>query len=186
MSDNPYAAPNTPVTLNPAPFSKEGNEQLAGRFTRLAAAIVDGILMMGVLLPIQFGTDYIGRARIGAVSVSEQLGMSALGLVVFLLFNGYLLHSRGQTIGKYLTKIQIVEEGTGRLLPFQRVYLFRYLWTLPFILLVLFIPGQTDDLIVNIVVLIDALLIFGVDRRCLHDYIAGSTVVLFSEDRPRV
>jgi uncharacterized RDD family membrane protein YckC len=97
--------------------------------------------------------------------------------------NGYLLTTRGQTIGKLLTKIQIVDVQSGDLLPFLRVYVYRYLWTLPLLLVVILIPGPADDLLVNVVYLIDALLIFGSDRRCLHDYIAGSKVVIYRAKR---
>lgn len=57
---------------------------------------------------------------------------------------------------------------------------------LPLLVVVMLIPGAIDDLLVNIVVLIDALMIFGAERRCLHDYIAGSKVVLYRENRQKL
>ena len=75
---------------------------------------------------------------------------------------------------------------TGDLLPFLRVYVFRYLWTLPIVILVVLIPGQIDNLLLNAVVLIDVLFIFGAASRCLHDYIAGSSVVQFAENRTKL
>jgi uncharacterized RDD family membrane protein YckC len=184
MSVNPYAPPVTTDGLNYAPES--GVDELAGRFTRFASAFVDGILMMGILMPIQFVTGFYQRVSTQTAGIVEQFLMSLLGMAVMLALNGYLLFTRGQTIGKVLTKIQIVDFKSGNLLPFLKVYVYRYLWTLPLLVVVVIIPGAMDDLLVNIVVLIDALLIFGAERRCLHDYIAGSKVVLYRENRQKI
>ena len=62
---------------------------------------------------------------------------------------------------------------------------YTYLWTLPLVVLEAFIPGTTDAHIIHLVVIIDVLLIFDRDRRCMHDYIAGSQVVYFRADRGR-
>lgn len=179
MSENPYASP---TSLEPAIDSEE---QLAGRFTRFAAAFVDGLLIGGVLIPVQIFSGYLQRVQTQQASVSEQLGMSLLGMAVMLLLNGYLLYSRGQSIGKALTGIQIVDHETSKLLGFFNVYVVRYLWTLPVVLIAAFIPGQMDDLAVNVLILIDILLIFGSTKRCLHDRLAGSKVVLYRKDRAR-
>ena len=158
LSHNPYAAPLAPVkSVKP---SSGSTDQPASRFTRFAAAMLDGILMLGILMPVQYATGYIARAQALEASLFEQVGMSLLSLCAFLILNGYLLYSRGQTIGKFLTKIQIVDKTTGDLLPFLRVYVFRYHWTLPIVILVVLIPGQIDNLLLNAVVLIDVLFIF--------------------------
>ena len=143
-------------------------------------------MVAAISMPIFFLTGYFQRAMIQEVSLLESFGMSLVGLVVFLSLHGFLLVSRGQTIGKFLTGIQIIDHESPRLLGFVRVYIFRYLWTLPIVCLVLLIPGTADDFLLNIVNLIDALLIFGVARRCLHDYIAGSRVVLYQEGRKKL
>lgn len=182
-NDNPYAPPSdrTAAEDSDAP----GQDVPARRFTRLAAAIVDGFLMMAVVIPIQLATGYTQRALNGQVSVFEEVVMSLLGLVVFLALNGYLLVNHGQSIGKRFGKIQIVDAADGTLLPFSRVYVIRYLWTLPLVVIVLAIPGRSDDALLYLAVLFDALLIFGVARRCLHDYLAGSKVVMYRPGRER-
>ncbi len=159
---------------------------LAGRFTRFAAAMVDGLLLMAILLPIQFVTGYTRRVAVQQVGTMEHLAMSLLGIMTMLVLNAYLLVGRGQTIGKALTGIQIVEFNSGELLPFVRVYCYRYLWSLPLFLVVFFIPGWVDDQIVNTVVFIDILLIFGASRRCFHDYVAGSKVVQYRAHRRKL
>ena len=163
MSNNPYAPPATSGSIA---FSADStNDELAGRFTRFAAALVDGLLMMAIIGPVMFATGYFQRAQTQQAGPLEILGMSLLGVGVMLAFNGYFLFQRGQTIGKILTKIQIVDAQDGKLLPFLRVYVYRYLWMTPIVLVVAFIPGATDDLLVNVLGLIDSLLIFGGERR---------------------
>ena len=184
MSTNPYTPPST---ISEPQFSGDStDEPLAGRFTRFAAAMVDGILILIIVLAVQFLTGFVQRTAMQQASILEQMVMSLLGIAVMLLLNGYLLVSRGQTIGKMLTNIQIVDFDTGKLLPFVRVYVYRYLWTLPFFLTAVLIPGTRDDALINLVVLIDALFIFSELRRCLHDRIAGSKVVLYRAGRERL
>ena len=103
----------------------------------------------------------------------------------FLILNGYLLVTRGQSIGKVLTKIQVVDFKTGLLLPFLRIYVYRHLWTLPIVVVVVLIPGSIDDLLLNVMVMIDVVLIFGENRRCFHDLLAGSKVVVYQEGREK-
>lgn len=184
MSINPYASPSTSGGEND--FSLSESDELAGRFTRLAAAMVDGIPMLAITIPVMLATGYYARAQTQQIGFLEQLAMSLFGMFVMLALNGYLLATRGQTIGKMLTKIQIVDAESGGLLPFLRVYVYRYLWMLPFVFVVAFIPGTADDQLINFAALINILFIFGAARRCLHDYIAGSKVVLYKPNRQRV
>lgn len=183
MSTNPFEAP----AYNPdvASESTDG-EVLAGRFTRFAAAMVDGLIMMAISLPIQFGTGYIQRAQLGKAAPLEQIAMSLLGAFVMLLFSGYFLANRGQSIGKIATGIQIIDASSGSLLSFFRVFVLRYLWSVPLSFLVVLIPGTNDDIIVGFIIGVGVLLIFGSERRCLHDYIAGSRVVMFKPDRKKM
>ena len=183
MTTNPYAPAAEAGYIQVDSGSVESNP--AGRFTRFAAALADGLILMAVILPFQLSTGYFVRLRSQSVGVVEQILVSLLGLGVMLLLNGYLLATRGQTIGKLLTKIQIVDAQSGTLLPFLKVYVYRYLWALPLTFLVILIPGTIDDQVLNIVLLLGILLIFGSERRCLHDYIAGSRVVTYRPERNR-
>lgn len=183
---NPYATPMEVPANDPYGAFNSGQEELAGRLTRFAAAMLDGILMMVIIFPIYVMTGFLARSATQQVGLVEQLLMSLLGAVVMLILNGYLLATRGQTIGKAATSIQIVDFESNRLLSFMRVYVYRYLWTLPLVLVVMFIPGQADDFLINFVVFVDILFIFRSDRRCIHDLIAGSRVVLYRPDRDRL
>lgn len=192
MSDsNPFEPVRNPYTT-PADLGgqtvysggeyREG-EELAGRFTRFAAAMVDGIIIMAFILPVQYYSGFLQRAQTQSLGVVEQLVMSVFGFAVVMLINGYPLAKRGQTIGKMLTKIQIVDNNSTHLVSLATIIIFRYCWILPFTLLVIFIPGQLDDLLVQALTLIDALLIFGSQRRCLHDLIAGTRVLTYQPYR---
>lgn len=189
MSDaeNPYAQPNLiddgPSTSPHDIAPLNDPDGLAPRMTRLVAAFVDGMLIMIVFMPAMFFSGYFQRAAAQQLGIVEQLVMSMLGMVIFLIFNGYPLMTRGQTLGKMITRIQVVDYETTMLLPLHRVWAFRYLWTLPLLVITILIPGNIDDQLINLVTTVDALMIFGPKRRCLHDLIAGSKVVYYRPGR---
>ena len=159
---------------------------LAGRSARLAASLIDGIIVGGLIMLFAYLTGYLDRMAAHRLAPSEEFAWSLLGGVVLMVIQGHLLATRGQTIGKVLTQIQIVDADTQRLLPFIRVAVYRYLWLLPLTAIVAFIPGHLDGLLVSAASLVDAILIFGSARRCLHDYIAGSIVVAYQPGRLHV
>lgn len=177
MSENPYATPFTSGDMIDSTVF-EGDE-LAGRWIRLSAALVDGFAVTAVTLPVVLTTRFLVHSPLAHTT------MTALWFIVWLAINGYLLIDRGQSIGKMLMKIQIVDAHTGLLLPPFRVFVLRYLWRMPLAFIVEITPGDTDDFLGSIVSLGNMLLIFGAERRCLHDYIAGSKVVLYKPNRPK-
>lgn len=179
METNPYAPSFADESMQENPELQP--DELAGRFTRFASAFIDGLTMLVFIMPAMFLTGYIQRAGAGQVTLLEQVGISFFSGLVFLLVHGYFLVTRGQTLGKMATGIQIVDHETGQRLSFLRVYVFRNLWGLPILALTIAIPGQIDDNLSNLVYLVDVLMIFAVSRRCLHDYIAGSKVVLYQD-----
>ncbi len=160
-SDNPFAAPASgAAALTPEPVEGE----LASRGSRLAAAIIDVLIMMAVFFPIILVLGFTVTEQQGPM---VQIMIGGVAVLVSLGINGWLLHTRGQTLGKMVMKIRIVRvDGvatTGwdtigkRLLP---------LW------LVQMIP-----VIGSFLGLLDVLFIFRQDRRCLHDMIAGTEVI---------
>jgi len=89
---------------------------------------------------------------------------TVMGWLMFLLVNGYTLFSRGQTIGKLVVGAKIVDSESN--VPnLAKVAFLRYL-----------LPTLLSQLI-PLFGLIDTLLIFGQERRCVHDYMAGTYVV---------
>jgi uncharacterized RDD family membrane protein YckC len=172
-STNPYAAPSAVVDDVAAP----GTVELAGRGRRLAAAIIDSLILAipFMLLGVWFaGTGARSGAPAGAVMrwivihpFAYQAGANLLGYLAFLAFNGYLLHSSAQTIGKRLLGIRIVRSN-GETADFGRIAFLRYLPT---------VLAQMIPVLGNIYPLIDVLLIFRSSRQCLHDSIADTIVV---------
>lgn len=160
---NPYQAPSASVAprYRPAPQPSQ-QATLAGRWLRLGAQLVDG-LVFGVAVVV--AAFVVGTSR----GADESAAYVAIGIAALpiMFVNLYLLGSRGQTIGKMLVKVKIVRT-TGEDANLLRLVLLRIL---P-INAMGFIP-----LLGGLIGLIDALMIFGEERRCLHDLFADTIVV---------
>ena len=122
--DNPYAPPMADLT-DIKDF--KWDSELAGRWTRFVASFVDAFigLLYGIPIIYMFGYwDYIAARQRPPFSVT--ISGAALGFVGFLLIHGHLLNTNGQTIGKKLLKIRIVDLD-GKIPSFATVILLRYL-----------------------------------------------------------
>jgi uncharacterized RDD family membrane protein YckC len=164
--DDPYAPPLAELSSSD---DASGNYELARRLTRLAASFLDGIINWVIAVPLWYfmGTwDYVKQGQ--APPLPHMILLSFLGFVGFLLIHGYFLKANGQTIGKKLTQIRIANLD-GSVPSFATVILIRYL---P-ITLVSLIP-----IIGPYLPLIDVVFIFRKDRRCIHDLIAGTQVII--------
>lgn len=163
--DNPYAPSSTT-----APMNYDERSELADRSTRFVGSLIDGLIMLPIVMPIAFGVGAIIGTVMGegaATSIIANLVGGGIGIGVFVAIHGYLLATRGQTIGKVVMKTKIVTEA-GEQLPFAELYLKRYL----ILQAVSLIP-----LIGLFVGIIDAIFIFRSNRKCLHDDIAGTKVI---------
>jgi uncharacterized RDD family membrane protein YckC len=162
---NPYQSPLT-ASERIVPGSAL---PLASRLSRLGAILIDGIISIVISLPVMFFTGYIQRTMQNNVAPSEIIYMTIFGIVLFIGIHGYLLASRGQTVGKMLAGIKIVDHRTDDLLPIGKLIGLRYLpiWIISII-----------PFVGIILVWVDALFIFGRNRRCVHDYIAGTKVIV--------
>jgi uncharacterized RDD family membrane protein YckC len=168
-TDNPYGTPSS--DLLDIDFGGPGKERfsLAGRFTRLNAAMVDGIIGLVVAIPMLnlLGIwSYLANRQTPPLRL--MLVASVIGFLGFVLIHGYLLKTKGQTVGKLLLGIQIVDRH-GEVPAFFALLATRYL---P-VSLASLVPG-----IGSYVSLVDCLFIFRSDRRCIHDLIAGTRVVM--------
>ncbi|HSX59453.1 MAG TPA: RDD family protein [Tahibacter sp.] len=145
---------------------------LASRWVRLGAALLDGLIMMVVILPIQWFGGFLPAAMNAAqngysLPFGTLLLWSLIGLVVFVAIQGWPLHQSGQTWGKRAVSIRITDLD-GNKPPLLRLLGLRYL------------PMQAASLVPVVgplVGFINPLFIFRQDRRCLHDLIAGTRVV---------
>ncbi len=165
---NPYAAPQS--VTEP---STESGPELADRMARFAGALVDGLTMIPVYVVV-FMLAFRAGVDGGLVEneILNQFVMGIIGLVLgavaYLVINGYLLAKRGQTVGKLVVGTRIVDSKTNQILPLGPLFLKRYLY-IQLIALIPFVGG--------LIGLLDALLIFRENRRCLHDDFAGTKVI---------
>jgi uncharacterized RDD family membrane protein YckC len=147
------------------------NHPLASHFSRLAAHIVD---IVAFALAAFLGVGAVGAAmNAGWISPElneqnpfanvEQLCLFSFPILAFLLVQWNLIATRGQTIGKMLLAIRIINRNGGTPGFVQGVLLRN--WMRVALALIPFFS------------VVDVLFIFGESRRCLHDYLAGTSVV---------
>ncbi len=144
------------------------NEELAGRWTRLGASLIDGIIGGVLSIPLLSYFDVWEQIdQNGNLPFSTTITFTLIGIIFFLLVNGYLLSKYGQTVGKKLLDIKIVDLN-GNILGFNPLIAKRYvpIWVVSQI-----------PVVGGIIAIIDALFIFRKDKRCIHDLIAGTRVV---------
>jgi uncharacterized RDD family membrane protein YckC len=163
--ENPYAAPVAAVVVEEAPRELE----LADRLTRLGAVFADGIFFGLSLVPMLSVLALQSNKIPGHMDAVLVIGLvvSVLALLGVAGANCYYLHANGQTLAKKLLGIRVVRRdgshcGLARIF-FARNLPVTVLGAIPF-----------DGSLVS---LVDALLIFRDDRRCLHDEIADTIVV---------
>ncbi len=161
--ENPYAAPRRAVV--PAEDSFTGSETLASRGSRLAASLIDGLAAIAIVAPALAAVFMVGESSSLSTMGWFLAAVSGIGIVVFAVYQLSLLVRQGQTLGKKTMNIRIVnyDDGgipsAGRLLG-VRCFLNSFL-------------GR----IIPFYALIDVVAIFGNERRCIHDYLAGTKVV---------
>lgn len=164
MDNNIYASPESDVVDN-----SDGKSNLASRWKRFWASLLDGLTISVVTVPVMYFTGGFDGISTGAQpSLEYSLMVGVLGLVVFFAINTKLLINSGQTIGKKVLGIKIVDL-EGKLPTLKDLILKRYS--------VYFIPGQIP-VGGPIFSLLNILFIFGKQRRCIHDYAAGTKVVV--------
>lgn len=165
---NPYAPPTPGADQSPqAQLYGTGEDHiLAGRGTRLAAALIDGALALGSALP---GIILMAALSDGSDDSLIAGGLVAvLGLLAFGIYQIYLISTSGQSLAKRWLGIKIIKTD-GMPCGFVHGVLLRS-WVMGFI-------GQIP-IVGPICSLVDPLLIFGDERRCLHDLIAGTKVII--------
>ena len=180
-------------------FGTEGINP-AGRFRRLLASLFDTLVLVGVFVFFAVRGDIGYTSFIMALSnelpviVEWTLWFTA----IFFVINGVPLFTRGQTVGKWMLGLHIVDSETGHRPALEKLILYRYV---VFILLAnlvswFYIPDTVVSATLPVigqitlegipwpfpgtllwVPVVDAAFIFGSSRRCLHDRLAGTIVV---------
>ncbi|HEV8695848.1 MAG TPA: RDD family protein [Lysobacter sp.] len=162
---NPYAAPSAPLMPDLLPLPSTSRPELAGRGQRLLAQILDRLLYLVCVVPFFIAAVMQTGPGMGGVAGLALLlcVVAALGLFIY---NLVLLKDRGQTLGKRWLGIRIVRSD-GSDAELGRIFGLR-----------MFLPWLIAALIGPLFALPDALCIFGNEKRCLHDLMADTIVVV--------
>ena len=150
----------------------EENNDLAGRGARLGAVIIDALIIFPILFGIAKATGFwdtmLPRLANGIpLSKEEHIMAFLVGQALFLVLNGVFLVKNGQTIGKKIMNIKIVNMERKQV-SIINLYTLRYL---------VFSLVNQIPAVGSLINLVNILFIFGKGRRCLHDRIAGTCVI---------
>ena len=157
---NPYQTPQADITDANIAYD-EG--ELAERGTRLGAHLLDMIFFIIVMIPVFFVMD----SRDDTTTMIA-VSISVIGGLILIGFNINYLYQNGQTIGKRIVGIKIVR-GDG-----QRCGLARIIFLRNFVIGIL----GNIPIVGPFISLADPLFIFRGDRRCIHDMIADTKVIV--------
>jgi uncharacterized RDD family membrane protein YckC len=142
---------------------------LAGRGRRFVATLIDVVLVPVVAILLMLVTGVLEHAADWSTSAMPFLRMIGLGLASYVLLNLWLLWTRGQTVGKAVMGVMIVDAKSGERAPIWRLIV-RGLF-FPTLYMIVLVPY------IALAPLIDQALIFRKDRRCVHDWICRTAVV---------
>lgn len=179
-----FPAPETPRTgtssipLDSSDFkAPEPSASLAGRGSRLGAYLLDQLIALVLILPglWKLLQPFMKDLEAGNAPTPEELlaniapalPLLIIPLLAFVIVQVVMLVKNGQTIGKKMLGIRIVKlDGSNP--SFTNVIIMRGI-----------LPGLIGGIpmVGPAFSLIDVLLIFREDHRCVHDMIAGTIVV---------
>jgi uncharacterized RDD family membrane protein YckC len=175
-------APEAAITESPS-----SNAQIAGFWRRVAAALIDGILLgvVGIVLGLFFSEQFMRMGGWG------RLAGAAIAALYFVPLNSWL--GGGQTVGKRALRIRVVST-SGGLLGVPQSLLRSVVMLLPWFLNGAPIPTPLLMSPLGIVVSL-ALFGFGASilylivfnrrtRQSFHDLIAGSYVIRAGTEQP--
>ena len=167
----PEAKADAPPAIPPATAPRPIDSNLAGRGTRLGAALLD-LLALGICLLPGFAVFGIGANDDTTITIGTIV--CVLGFIALATVQIVWLTTRGQTIGKRILGIRIVKYADNSRPGFLHAFVYRAM-----------LPG----IIANIPLLgllfsvVDVCFIFSEERRCLHDLFASTKVVKAGESK---
>ncbi|GGP59066.1 RDD family protein [Streptomyces abikoensis] len=104
----PYGAPQGGGPYGPDPLA--GMPPLANRFKRLVARIIDGLI---VSIPISVVFSLSTRNYDPWNDQARSTSLSIIVAVVYFVYEGLMLTTRGQTVGKMLMRIRVAMLDNG-------------------------------------------------------------------------
>ena len=146
---------------------------LASRWRRFFAALLDFVLVIAGLIIVLGTTRLLESPEPWTNDLVFNVRVFAAGALTYLILNGALLIYRGQTIGKFLLRMRIVETGSENRAPIW-ILVLRSLFIPPVFVAIMFNDwGST----VFLVALVWYGAIFYKHRKCLHDYLLRTDVI---------
>ena len=164
---NPYQPPVEMVSGEPS-GSTVGLD--ADRWARFWGAVIDAVASLALILPLQSALGRYDESGNPTGTAGQDALWGAAGFAIWLLLHGYFVARGGQTIGKRLLGTRVVNIADGQPASFTRIALLR---ELPLHLLAM-LPALTY--VAAFAAVVDALINYRANRRCLHDHVAGTRV----------
>lgn len=161
--ENPYAPPRAVVS----DISDAGETlEPAGRGIRLGAALLDGVIFLAlVYLPLILGGGFGNLSPGDTAQFSPLWGfVMVVGFIVWAVFTVIYVSRNGQSIAKKWLGIKVVRTD-GSKASLGRIFWLRNV-----------VNGLLG--IIPFYGIVDALVIFGESRQCIHDKIADTIVVV--------
>ncbi len=139
---------------------------LASRGSRFVANLVDNVLVLGAALVGVVAVAFLGGA-VGHSKNIDVLAIPGLGLGMLLGIGLQVVAqvNWGQSVGKRMLGIKVVR------LSGQPIELWR-------LILVRNLAVHAVAQLCGLIGIVDAVMIFSADQRCLHDYLADTKVVV--------
>tara|TARA_B100000941_G_C28451234_1_gene525169 strand:- start:354 stop:890 length:537 start_codon:yes stop_codon:yes gene_type:complete len=170
------------IENNETGSEKRHEAVLAERSQRFYAFVLDALFSFSVSLIIPL--------ILSPLIKNSDLIIALLCFVIIVTIQGYLLINTGQSIGKRLMNIRIVDSINLKIPSFKKVFLIRYIliWQIPNLMSLILLasnseldasdPSNSEGIIslIAFIVLAQTLLIFKNDRRCGHDILSGTIV----------
>ncbi len=170
---NPYAPPT--ADIDQGLQQQQGEYVLAERGTRLGAVLIDALLAVAAAAPAGLILGFMVYNSRGSMSFGDAelmvyglIGVMALMVLAFMIYQWVLIATTGQSIAKRWLGIKIIRLD-GSPVGFVNGVILRS-W----------VVGALSNIPVvgAIVGIVNPLMIFGQERRCLHDHIAGTRVIV--------
>lgn len=163
-SDNPYQF--SQADIDPDLVKDPGDLEMADLITRLGAAIVDG-LFMGLPAGIILGLFGFGSGVNGGDGLTTGMLLAGIWVVIAVVVQCAQVSAHSASLGKKMLGIKIVRMD-GSDISWARWLFLRQG--------IIGLIGQIP-IAGAIFTLVDTLMIFGAERRCIHDRIADTKVV---------
>lgn len=165
---NPFAPPSADADFSMRDQLHYGHGfALASYGARLAGAIIDGLLILVVALPLPV-LAMVYDERPGPDAVWIPMGLAFLAVLGLQAYQWYLVSTTGQTLAKRWLKMRIIRDN-GEPVDFMTAVVVR-VWAISL--------AQMIPYVGSLIGLADGLMIFaGENRQTLHDRLAHTLVV---------